>query len=132
MQLRKQRWNGRLATLMSSALVASLAPLLASAQTAPLGDHYAGRASDTGYAGAVSASGGYSASVPLDLPQARNGLPIPLQVVYGDRGMGAAGLGWDVPLSFIRIESSTIAHRRPVDALGDTVVSPLKLGTTGE
>ena len=89
-------------------------PLVAGAQLAPvMGDHYAARASDTGFQGAVNSTGGYSASVPLDLPAVRGGIPVPLQVVYGGNQVGAAGLGWDVPLSYVFI-SSTLAHHRPV------------------
>ena len=44
-----------------------------------MGDHYAARESDTGFAGAVNAGGGYGASVPLDLPGARGGLKVPVQ-----------------------------------------------------
>jgi hypothetical protein len=68
-------------------------------------------------AGAVTSSGGFGASVPLDLPSARGGLPIPVQVSYTERGVGAAGRGWDVPLSYIR-RDTTVAHRRPVKAAG--------------
>jgi RHS repeat-associated protein len=87
----------------------------ATAQLAPVGAHHAARASDTGHAGMVNSSGGYGSSVPLDLPPARGGLPIPVQLVYGGRGIGAAGLGWDVPLSFIA-RDTTLARRRPGDA----------------
>lgn len=98
-------------------LLAAALPLLASAQLAPVeGTHYAGRSSDTGYAGSANSTGGYGASVPLDLPPADGGLPIPLQLVYGGNQVGAAGLGWDVPLSYI-FRSKTIAHRRPTAAL---------------
>jgi hypothetical protein len=31
--------------------------------------------------------------VPIDLPAARGGLPVPIHVVYTERGFGAAGLG---------------------------------------
>jgi hypothetical protein len=58
-------------------------------------------------------AGGYAAAVPLDLPAARGGLPVPLQIVSGGRGVGAAGLGWDVPLSYVRRDTS-VAHRRPI------------------
>jgi hypothetical protein len=51
--------------------------------------------------------------VPLDLPGARGGLPVPVQIVYGGSRVGAAGLGWDVPLSYIYVDQ-TIAHRRPM------------------
>ncbi len=50
--------------------------------------------------------------MPLDLPAVRGGLPVPLQVVYGGHQVGAAGLSWDVPLSYV-FRSATIAHRRP-------------------
>src|SRR5689334_8414832 len=95
----------------------SLAARPAAAQLAPTGGHYAGRASDTGFEGSVNSSGGYSASVPLDLPGARGGLPVPVAIVYGERGVGAAGLGFDVPLSYIR-RDATFAHRRPVGTSG--------------
>jgi RHS repeat-associated protein len=108
-----RRW----ASFSCFALAASLSARPAAAQLAPTGGHYAGRGSDTGFAGAVNSSGGYGASVPLDLPAARGGLPVPLHIVYGEHGVGAAGQGWDVPLSFIRRDTS-FAHRRPVGSPG--------------
>lgn len=94
-------------------LLGLVTPSLTLAQIAPTGGHYAGRASDTGFQpGAVNASGGYATSVPLDLPPARGGLPIPLRVVSGGRGPGAAGVGWDVSLSYLR-RDVTYQHRRP-------------------
>ncbi len=83
------------------------------AQLAPSGDHYAGRPTDTGYGGnAVDAAGNLPAAIPLEFPEARGGLPIPLQITYGGHGVGAAGLGWEVPLSYLQ-QDSTLAHRRP-------------------
>ncbi|AKQ68271.1 hypothetical protein A176_005183 [Myxococcus hansupus] len=83
------------------------------AQLAPTGGHYGGRASDTGTSpGAVNASGGYSASIPLELPTSRGGLPVPISINSGTRGVGAVGLGWDIPLSYIR-RDMTFAHRKP-------------------
>jgi hypothetical protein len=105
---------GRLFVLMLSVGAAVLAPLPAAAQLAPTGGHYAARASDTGFAGAVNSSGGFGASVPLDLPAARGGLPVPLHISYGGNKVGAAGLGWDVPLSYI-FRDTTIARRRPAN-----------------
>ena len=94
-------------------IVACAAPHFAAAQVAPTGGHYAGRASDTGFEpGAVNASGGFGASVPLDLPPARGGLPIPVQINFGAAGVGAAGLGWEIPLSYVRRDTS-FAGRRP-------------------
>src|SRR5215470_6491253 len=57
-------------------------------------------------------TGGYSAAVPLDMPAARGGLPVPVQITYSEHGVGAAGRGWDVPLSYIR-DDTTVVHRRP-------------------
>ncbi|GEN12412.1 hypothetical protein SAMN05443572_10397 [Myxococcus fulvus] len=83
------------------------------AQLAPTGGHYGGRASDTGTSpGAVNASGGYSASIPLELPASQGGLPVPISISSGTRGVGAVGLGWDIPLSYIRRDMS-FAHRKP-------------------
>ena len=70
--------------------------------------------------------GGYGASVPLDLPPVRGDLPLPLQVVYGGRQVGAAGLGWDVPLSYI-FRSATIGHRRPKPAPFFSVTVPIPM-----
>ncbi|MEP7043276.1 MAG: RHS repeat-associated core domain-containing protein [Dokdonella sp.] len=86
------------------------------AQWEPSGGHYAARPSDTGFAGSVNASGGYSTQVPLELPSIRGGLPTPLQIAYGGNKVGAAGLGWDVPLSYIA-HQTTLAHRRPINAV---------------
>lgn len=85
----------------------------ANAQLAPTGSHYATRSTDTGHdlVGA-NENGDYRASVPLDLPPARGGLPIPLEIASGTKGFGAAGLGWDIPLSYVLIDHS-FAHRRP-------------------
>src|SRR5579859_7778119 len=90
------------------ALGALLAPLSASAQllqpsAGPSGGGFAG----------VNASGAYGTSVPLDLPDAHGGLPVPVQISYSESGVGAAGRGWDVPLSYIR-QDSTLVYRRPV------------------
>lgn len=99
------------------ALVMLVASPRVFAQEAPTGGHYAGRPSDTGFGGThVNATGAFPAAVPLDLPAARGGLPIPLQIVYGGRGCGAAGLGWDIPLSYVQ-RDRTLAHRRPENRL---------------
>jgi RHS repeat-associated protein len=88
------------------------------AQLAPTGSHYAGRPSDTGHGGTfVSATGTLGATIPLDLPPARNGLPMPFEIAYGAHRVGAAGLGWDVPLSYIQ-HGSTLAYRRSASVAG--------------
>jgi RHS repeat-associated protein len=101
------------AAVAAVSLALLLLPPLASAQMAPTGDHYGGKPSDTGtLAGSVNASGGYSQSIPISMPSARGGIPIPFQIVFGSRGVGAAGLGWDIPLSFVR-KDSTLADHKP-------------------
>ncbi len=107
----------RLLAAVGLVLAAPFLPSVAKGQMAPTGDHYAARASDTGFGGAVNSSGGYGASVPLALPPAQGGLPVPLRIVFGGNRVGAAGQGWDVPLSFIR-RDTTIAHRRPANNPG--------------
>lgn len=98
-------------------LICAVAPQVF-AQLAPTGEHYAGRASDTGYGGTVvNATGTFATAIPLELPPARGDLPIPLQITYGARGVGAAGLGWDLPLSYIR-HDRTFAYRRPASSPG--------------
>jgi hypothetical protein len=87
------------------------------AQLAPTGEHYAGRPSDTGHGGTVvDATGTFATAIPLELPPARGDLPIPLQITYGAR-VGALGLGWDLPLSYIQ-RDRTFAYRRPASGPG--------------
>src|SRR5262249_48107547 len=114
-QMTRRRWL----SLAIFALAAFLAAGPAAAQLAPTGGHYAMQASDTGFAGGVTASRGSSAPVPLALPGARGGLPVPVGIVYSERGVGAAGPGFDVPLSYIR-RDLTFAHRRPKGDSGTT------------
>lgn len=92
-----------------------LSTLIGSATLAVMAGAQLAQALDTGFAGAVNPQGGYSATVPLDLAPVKGGLPLPLSVVYGGRHFGAAGLSWDVPLSYI-YHSRTIAHHRPKPA----------------
>src|SRR5947209_3247530 len=61
------------------------------------GDNAAGAGNST-----VSPRGKLRLSVPLKLPAARGGVPVPLSVSYdGGHDVGAAGLGWNVPLSYV-------------------------------
>jgi RHS repeat-associated protein len=117
----KRRWVSSVC-LATTALLAATPP--ADAQLAPTGSHYGGRPSDTGRTGFVNSTGGYAASLPLDLPAARNGLPVPVQVSYSEHGVGTAGLGWDVPLSYIR-RDVTFAHRRPAGSPGMAGLPPV-------
>jgi hypothetical protein len=98
-------------------------PVSATAQVAPVGGHHL----TTGPAAAsanVSPSGAYSTSVPLDLPAGRGSIPIPLSIVYnGSSRVGAAGAGWEVPLSFVRRSQSTM-RRKPRWGLLDFSQTP--------
>jgi hypothetical protein len=64
--------------------------------------------------GPITPTGGYGASIPLDLPSPRGGrIPVPLHVVYtGSTQAGAAGSGWDIPISFVRLSNDSW-HRKP-------------------
>lgn len=87
-------------------------PVTALAQIAPdITAHQAARESDTGYA-AVSTHAEATEVVPIALPPTRGGLPLPFSVMNMGTRVGAAGLGWDVPLSYalVRVSSS---ERRP-------------------
>ena len=120
--MKSHRWHRR--GLMLFAAVVMSVPRPSTAQLAPTGGHYGGRPNDTGHhLGGPNEMGGYATSIPLALPPARGGLPVPLQIVHGGRGFGAAGLGWDVPLSYVRVENS-FAHRRPARTAGDSPPQP--------
>lgn len=96
-------------------LAAWLAVAGAIAQVVPTGGSYGSvRASDTGFSGASNATGAYVASIPLDLPTVRDGIPVPLHIAYGGNAIGAAGLGWDIALSYLYIDD-TVARRRPAN-----------------
>lgn len=98
--------------ILLGTLAALVAASPARAQVAPQGSHQAGRPSDTGFAGLVNSSGGYNTSIPLDLIPAKRDLPVQVQVSYGGRAVGAAGMGWDVSISYI-LRDTTYAHRLP-------------------
>lgn len=90
----------------------ALAPSYASADEEPSTSQNS--SSDTGHADQVNASGGFGVSVPLDLPPTRSGIELPISISSGGRHVGAVGLGWDMPLSFIRTDVS-IARRKPAN-----------------
>src|ERR1041384_3889062 len=115
----QRRTSWYMQATMAFAVVAVLSGV-AWGQAAPSGSHGAAKATDTGFASQVNSTGGFSATVPLDLPPAKRGLPVPVSVVYGGRAVGAAGMGWDLPLSYI-IRDTTYAHRLPGHA--DTVTN---------
>jgi hypothetical protein len=110
--------SARKLLLLAAFVAATLTPSSAFAQTdeqdAPLGAHQT-PSSDTG------AGRGYSTSVPLDLPAARGGLPVPVRLTVGGTRMGAVGRGGDVELSFIT-DGATFAQLRPLASAGEPAV----------
>ena len=42
---------------------------------------------------------------------------MPVKIISGGKGFGAAGVGWDVPLSYVHVDRS-FGHRRPTMAPG--------------
>jgi hypothetical protein len=62
----------------------------------------------------VGSRGNPVASVPLLLPSPRGGLPLPLAVTYtGSNLVGAAGLGWDVPILGVTHQRN-LSRRKPL------------------
>lgn len=77
-----------------------------------------------GLTSAVSPAGGYAASVPLDLPTPRGSVPVPVSIVHDDSlHAGVAGIGWDVPLSYVR-RSTDPWRRKPTAVLGAGEAAP--------
>ena len=110
-------FRSKLALLISfaaAALTPSHAFAQAEEQDAPMGAHHASGA-DTG------GGRGYATSIPLDLPSARGGLPVPVRLTLGGTRMGAMGRGGGVQLSFIT-DSATFAQLRPLAAVGQPAV----------
>src|SRR5204863_202359 len=71
----------------------------------------------------VSPTGGFAASVPLNLPPARGPLPIPLSVVYtGLTRAGASGAGWDIPVSYVAWQPR--GRNRPMASADDGHTPP--------
>jgi RHS repeat-associated protein len=115
----------RLTMLVCASLgLAASVPGYVSATLAPIGAHHAGRGADVGGGG-----GGYGTAVALDFPGERGGLPIPVSVINGGPALGAAGRGWDVPLSMIR-ENRSMAGRRPTSNISAEPSAPLQMTLT--
>jgi RHS repeat-associated protein len=63
---------------------------------------------------AVGARGNLVTSLPLLLPEPRGGLPLPLAISYtGSSLVGAAGVGWDVPIRGVTRQHN-LSRRKPV------------------
>ncbi len=85
----------------------------AGAQITPVGGHHPTRGPGGGLEAGVSPTGGYNTAVPLELPSPRGQIPVPLTVTYtGGTRAGAAGVGFDVPLSYVRM-SRQLRGRKP-------------------
>jgi len=117
MSLRRE-WLRRSCVALIAGVIASAAmstPI--QEQGAPVaGAHSAGRASDTGYLGEVNSPGAFGATVPLDLPGARGGLPVPVEIVYGDNRIGAAGRLRNSCLAGLKIDRHPRSWRYPYTA----------------
>ncbi len=78
------------------------------AQAGPDGPHHATEGPGAGLASGPSPTGGLPASIPLELPAPRGHIPIPVSIVYtGSTRAGAAGAGWDVPISYVRYSATS-------------------------
>jgi hypothetical protein len=125
--------KSRHARLWVLAAVAWLVPTIAAAQSIAPGTPMGGRATDTGFSGTVNSTGGLTQSVPFDFPPERTGIPLPVRLVHSGRRMGIAGLGWDLPLSYIQRERSLLRRLPSADANGNVMMSErLVLALNGE
>src|SRR5215471_19701561 len=114
----------RHARALSVAAIACAVSLSTFAQLAPSAGS---RDSDTGFASGMNSQGGYSATVPMEFPPVRGGLSLPVEVVYGGNQVGAAGLGWDVPLSYVFRDTTFARHRpSPPDTFSTNATAPFK------
>lgn len=105
---------------------------LATGQVSPDGRHHTTVGPGTGVAQHGSPTGGFAASVPLDLPDPRGPLPVPVSIVYtGTSRAGAAGVGWDVPVTFVRRQVSTWRRRPKGAVLSDQGPERIQLGLGG-
>jgi RHS repeat-associated protein len=94
----------------------------ARSQVGPVGADHTSVGPGAGHVSPVSPTGGFAAAVELELPPARGGIPVPLSIQYtGTSQAGAAGIGWDIPLSYVRRSASTW-HRKPAAASSAVVV----------
>ena len=116
--------HGRVVLLGAACLLGLMPSQSASAQVAPVGGDHIGA-----YGAGPSATGSHSETVPLALPPTRKGLPIPLRVNYsGSPRAGDAGVGWDIPLSYVH-ESRSISRRKPaLDGNGSPARLTLAIG----
>lgn len=111
----------RLRVVSTIGLLVTLAgaPPDASAQ-APVHGVHTTMGPGAGLTASVSASGDYATAVPLDLPSPRGAVPVPISVVHtGGRRAGVAGLGWDVPLSYVRVSRGAWQRKPAADGTPD-------------
>ncbi|HTK16588.1 MAG TPA: VCBS repeat-containing protein, partial [Acidimicrobiia bacterium] len=110
----------RFAGALVGALLFSTATARAQSPVAPMGAQNVALGPGTGVTAPVSPTGGVAASVPLSLPAARGGVPVPLSIIYtGSARVGAAGAGWDIPLSYVRVSSSATRRKPSVSSSSD-------------
>jgi hypothetical protein len=73
----------------------SLVGAAGQAQQIPIGAHYGARGADSGFgSGSVTPTGSYATSVPIAVPRARSGLPVPVDLRYtGGSHVGEGSVG---------------------------------------
>ncbi len=77
-----------------------------------------------GATGQVSEGGGYTTSVPLELPAPRGQLSVPLAVTNsGGSRVGEAGVSWNIPVSYVRVRNNISQHKPKFASLTSTIPS---------
>ena len=109
---------------LTLAVLLLLLPRAGHTQVSPTGGHHSASALTRGIESGLNAVGAFSLAVPLNLPESRSGLPLPLSIEYfGGSRVGAAGVGWSIPLSYVR-RSTSVSGRLPSD---HSLTSPERL-----
>ena len=80
-----------------------------------MGDHYGGRPGHRLPVGPDEPARRLHDVDPVDVAAVAQGAAAADFAVYTTHGFGAAGLGWDLPLSYVLVDSS-LAHRRPTNS----------------
>jgi RHS repeat-associated protein len=77
-----------------------------------------------GSTGQVSEGGGYTTSIPLDLPEPRGQLTVPVSVTYAGGGRAAeAGVGWNIPIAYVRLRNNVSQHKPKFASMSSDIPS---------
>jgi RHS repeat-associated protein len=124
------RKRGPLIGIVTFALVAAAGTALASTFATSAVDLLTSPIGTSGLSDNVAPNGGLRQAVELNLPTPRGNMQVPLSVNYtGAQQVGAAGVGWDVPLSYVEVTSNVSRHK-PLLRPANYIPTPLAVPAT--